>query len=563
MTTEEIRRKYEEWRTHCKDPDLLSELEAIGEDGHELRDRFSKELEFGTGGVRGLLGVGPNRVNRYTIRRITTAFALFLNAQAPNEPSVVIGYDSRKASKLLADEAATVLATNGFKVLMFPEIIPTPVVSFAVRNLCCTGGIMITASHNPATYNGIKVYGKTGTQLCDKDTTTISEIAKKLDFFVDLKSSTNAEITPVPTSLLDTYFETIKAALSLREIEDFNLVFTPLNGAGSKPIKRLFGEMNLKSFWVVPEQEEPDPEFKTCEYPNPEDKNALKYAIKLAKEKNAQLVIATDPDCDRIGVAEKNGDSYYLLSGNDLGVLLLDYLCRIKNTGKSLTGWHIIKSIVTTNMVEAIAEKYGLTVNLTLTGFKNICGKMDELEATNNLGNFVIGFEESCGYLPGTYARDKDGISTTAVVCEMVAEYNKTGTTLLNRLNELYEEFGFYMSFATCFEFKGTNSMELMGNIMQKLRSENPSDLANHKISSIQDYKKEGVSQTNDGSRTGFPTSDVLVFNLSNRTQVVMRPSGTEPKLKLYYLITASSKDDAISQFEALRLCMDKKIREI
>jgi phosphoglucomutase len=280
----------------------------------------------------------------------------------------------------------------------------------------------------------------------------------------------------------------------------------------------------------------------------------------LAPAKNARLVIATDPACDRVGIAERNGDAYHFFSGNDLGVLLLDYICRIKNAGRSLAGGHVIKSIVTTNMVEAIAEKYGLTVNLTLTGFKNICGKMDELEAANNLENFIIGFEESYGYLLGTYARDKDGISTTAMVCEMVAEYNRTGETLLNRLNELYEEFGFYMSFATCFEFEGTNSMELMGNIMQKLRSEKLSSLAGYEVTSIQDYKN---SQTNSNNEleAKFPKSDVLVFNLSNQTQVIIRPSGTEPKLKLYYLITGSSKDDATAQFEALRLCMDKKIR--
>jgi phosphoglucomutase len=551
---EKVRNEYYNWLQHCIDPELVLELNTIKYDQQKVFEQFSEELKFGTGGMRGILGVGPNRMNIYTIRRITKAFALFLKKKNESK-KIVIGFDSRKNSKRFAYEAADVLLACGFEPFIFSEIIPTPIVSFVVREFCCAGGIMVTASHNAAFYNGFKVFGPFGTQLKDADTNTISKIAQTVPFFfgIDLAGRT---IKTVPSFLIDDYFKVVRSFLSLTPL-DFRLVYTPLNGVGNKPVKNVLSFVN--DLLIVPEQEAPDSEFKTCKLPNPEDLSAWKLALKLAQQKHAQLVLATDPDCDRIGVAERNGNNYHLFSGNDIGVLLLDYLCKKKKIHTHAAPF-VIKSIVTTNMVEAIAKKYGLTVYSTLTGFKNICGKMDELAAANMLDGFVLAFEESFGYLCGTHARDKDGVLAAALVCEMAGVYYKNKETLLKRLERLYEELGFYLSFAESFVFEGAGAMEQISKIMQRLRAGAMQNLAGLKVIRILDYKlSKEIFPAKAEKPIDVPYSDVLIFYLEEQTQVIVRPSGTEPKLKLYYLVVAKDVVAATAKSN----CLKRQMKEI
>ncbi|MDR1354315.1 MAG: phospho-sugar mutase [Oscillospiraceae bacterium] len=553
----EAQAAYEEWVRNCKDSELLEELKKLSSDADKLSECFSQELTFGTGGMRGIMGAGPNRMNIYTIRRVTRAFASFLRLQ-DSCPGVVIGYDSRRNSKRFANEAAITLLGLGVKVWIFSELMPTPILSFAIRALGCSGGIMVTASHNPAAYNGFKAFGRTGTQLKDVDTELISREAGGLDFFAAGEATNGLQAEMVPQAIINNYFETVQKELVLEPIKNLSLVYTPLNGAGNKPVKRILKSMQLCDLWVVPQQEWPDQDFRFCSSPNPEDPKALDLAVELAAGKDADLVIATDPDCDRVGFAEKGSDGYHFFSGNDIGVLLLDYICAYKKKllcagasghfdfreSRLKMEPYVIKSIVTTNMVEAVAKKYGAVVYKTLTGFKNICGKMDDLgREKGGLDGFLLAFEESFGYLPGVYARDKDGVTAAALICEMADRYKTTGRTLLRRLRELYAELGFHMSFATSLVFENLN---LMTSIMDDLRRKPPCKLATYDISKIRDYKngKEWIPKTNKELFVELPVSDVLVFEVVD-AQVIIRPSGTEPKLKIYVLVSGATEDAA------------------
>lgn len=557
--------RYNRWLAQTmEDPDLAAELAAIQGDGEAIRDRFAIDLSFGTAGMRGVIGAGTNRMNIYTVRRATQGLANFLKKHA-EAPSVAIGYDSRIKSDLFARQAAQVLAANGVAVRLYPSLQPVPLVSFAVRCLACSAGIMITASHNPAKYNGYKVYGPDGCQMNTADAGAVLGEIEKLDIFDDVTIASFEDgvqsgwITGIGDDVMAAYYQNVLAqqirpgALAPAGLK---VVYSPLNGAGNLPVRHVLAAAGLSNITVVPEQERPDGNFPTCPYPNPEIREALALGLKLAEDTGADLMLATDPDCDRVGIAVRaaNGE-YHLMSGNEVGVLLLDYICRARAAAGTLPQRPVVvKSIVSTPMADEVARRHGAECDNVLTGFKYIGERILGLEQAGEASRFIFGFEESYGYLAGTYVRDKDAVVACLLICEAAACYKAAGFTLYEAMQRLYAEYGYYLSQVESYTFEGLSGMDKMEEIMAQLRKTPPDEIAGKKVLAIADYQTLSRRQLATGSTEALdlPPSNVLAYTLAGGTLVTVRPSGTEPKVKVYFAVRAPGAAEAEALYQAL-----------
>lgn len=537
-------KEYERWLKYATaDADIAAELKSM--DAEKMEDAFYRDLAFGTGGLRGVIGAGTNRMNIYTVAKASQGLSDYLTRKYET-PSVAIGYDSRIKSDVFAKVAAGVFAANGVQVHIWSVLMPVPTVSFATRYLGVSAGVMITASHNPSNYNGYKVYGADGCQITTEAAAKILAEIEKLDIFADVKHSSFEEglsagsIRFIPEEVYTAFVNEIKAQSVLfgEEVnKDVGIVYSPLNGSGLKPVTRVLREMGYSNITVVKEQEQPDGHFPTCPYPNPEIKEAMALGIEYARRCNADLLLATDPDCDRVGIAVKNkAGAYELLNGNQVGLLLLDYICsqRIKH-GKMPNDPVMVKTIVTMDMGEQIAKSYGLRTVNVLTGFKFIGEQIGRLEQQGKAESFLFGFEESYGYLTGSYIRDKDGVDGAYMICEMFSYYNTQGISLLEKLDELYHIYGYCMNTLHSYKFEGSAGFARMQSIMQTFRSD-VKMFGGKKVIELLDYVK-GLD--------GLPKSDVLKFLLEDNCSIVVRPSGTEPKLKIYVSVCAADKDAA------------------
>ncbi len=536
-TENEIRAEYVRWLKNAEhDPDLRPELEALDEKG--IEDAFYRDISFGTGGLRGVIGAGTNRINVYTVARASAGLASYLKEHF-EAPSVVIGYDSRIKSELFARVAAGVFAQCGVRVRIWDRLMPVSTVSFGVRALGASAGVMITASHNPCKYNGYKVYGPDGCQITTDAAEEIFSFIQGTDFFEDIRfgdfqvAMERGDITYIPDSVYTDFTECVKAQSVLYgdDIDrNASIVYSPLNGTGLLPVLRVLRESGYRNITVVREQESPDGNFPTCPYPNPEIKEALALGIEYAKRTDADIMLATDPDCDRVGIAVRQGDGYSLLSGNEVGMLLLDYICsqRIKH-GKIPEAPVAVKTVVTVDMASRIAAKYGVRTVEVLTGFKFIGEQIGLLEKSGRADSFIFGFEESYGYLSGSYVRDKDGVFGAFMICEMLGYYKARGVSLTEKLSELYSEFGYCLNTLHSFAFEGSEGFVQMKGIMERLRR-GICKIGERRVESVQDYIL-GLG--------GLPSSDVLKFLLDGNCSVTVRPSGTEPKLKIYISVSA------------------------
>ena len=571
--------KYNFWLTSPQfDEETRKELEAIKGNDLEIKDRFYKDLEFGTGGLRGIIGAGTNRMNKYTVGKATQGLSNYILKNNPEGKAmgVALAYDSRNMSSEFAEMSALVLNANGIKAYIFDELRPTPELSFAVRHLGCTAGIVVTASHNPPEYNGYKVYWADGAQVvAPKDEGIISEVNSITDFSA-IKMMDKAEAVKnglfnvVGKEIDDAFVENIKKqAVRPEEVikaKDMKIVYTPLHGAGNKNVRRVLAEVGFENVYVVPEQEKPDGTFPTVGYPNPEDPKAFTLAIKLAQEKQADIIIGTDPDSDRIGVVVKdNNGNYDILTGNMTGALLTEYvLGGRKEKGTLPENAAMVKTIVTTEMVRAIAENYGVKLFDVLTGFKFIGEKIKQFEEDHSY-SYVFGFEESYGCLSGTYARDKDAVGASMLVCEMAAYYKNKGMTLYDGLMELYNKYGFYKEGVKSVTLKGVDGAEQIQKIMEYLRNNVPSDFAGNKVIWAKDYKT-GVFKnllTGETEASTLPKSNVLYYNLDDRAWLCVRPSGTEPKIKFYMGVKADSLENAVEKTDALVASVDELLKKI
>lgn len=536
--------EYKRWLVKATlDKDIIAELKELDEE--QIEDAFYRNLAFGTGGLRGIIGAGTNRMNIYTVAKASQGLADYLTKKY-EKPSIVIGYDSRIKSDNFAKVAATVFATNGVQVHIWPELMPVPTVSFATRYLGASAGVMITASHNPSKYNGYKVYGADGCQITTEAATEILSEIEKLDIFRDVKKTdftteiTSGNIQYIKDETYTAFIEEVKKQSVLfgeKVNKDVAVVYTPLNGSGLKPVTRVLKEKGYTNITIVKEQEQPDGTFPTCPYPNPEIKEAMSLGIEYAKKYNADLLLATDPDCDRVGIAVKNKDNEYeLLTGNQTGILLLDYICNQRQKhGRMPSDSVMVKTIVSMDMGEQIAANYGVKTVNVLTGFKYIGEQIGKFEQEGRVDSYIFGFEESYGYLSGTYVRDKDGVNGAYMICEMFSYYATKGISLLDKLNDLYEKYGYCLNTLHSYEFEGSVGFSKMQTIMQTFRS-NVTDFSKKKVVEILDYA-QGIS--------GLPKSNVLKFLLEDNCSIVVRPSGTEPKLKIYISVSAKNKQEA------------------
>jgi phosphoglucomutase len=560
---------YTQWLERAtEDPDLIGELRAIEGDTDAIDDRFYKDLEFGTGGLRGVIGAGTNRMNVYTVRRATQGLANYLNARY-SSPAVAISHDSRNKSDLFARECARVLAANGIRAHLVAELQPTPVLSYAVRALRCQGGIMVTASHNPAKYNGYKCYGVDGCQMTDKNAGEVFAEIQKVDLFdgvriADYDSAVReGMITLIPDSLYEDYLgEVLRQSINpgICKGAGLRVVYTPLNGAGNKLVRKALQRIGVEHVAVVKEQEQPDGNFPTCPYPNPEFREALTLALALAEQERPDLVLATDPDSDRVGIAVREQGEYRLMSGNETGILLLNYiLCCRKATGTLPALPVAVKTIVTSEMVSRIAEKYGCELRNVLTGFKYIGEQILSLEEAGEEDRYVFGFEESYGYLAGTYVRDKDAVVASMLICEMAAYYRREGKSLADVMNALYQEFGYYQNTTLNYTFEGAAGMEQMQGIMAALRENPPVSFAGRRVMRMADYllSVDRDLTTGEENAITLPTSNVLSYFLEGGASVIVRPSGTEPKLKAYLTSVGETPAAAGQVTEQLQKEMD------
>lgn len=556
-----IEQLYGIWCENAQAPEIAQELRDIAGNAEEIRDRFWQDLTFGTGGLRGVLGAGTNRMNIYTVGRATQGLADFLNDTC-TAPRVVIGYDSRLNSDVFARRAAEVLAGNGIKVYLFPELMPTPVVAYAVRKLGCDSGIVITASHNPSKYNGYKCYDARGYQMTDAAAKTTLDYIERCDIFADVKATdfdaavrTNI-VQILPPEFLDPYFERVAACLIDPEAvknSDLSVIYTPLNGTGNKPVRRILREIGLSNVTVVPSQELPDGNFPTCPFPNPEVKEAFNEAFALAdaQEQKADLLLATDPDCDRVGIAVLENGGYTLVTGNDVGCLLTDYiLSRKQALGKLSARPLIIKSIVSSDFATAVAKSYGAEVENVLTGFKYIGERMTQLEDAGEADRFQLGFEESYGYLSGMHARDKDAVNASMLICEMAAYYKKQGKTLLDVLRGLHARFGYWDNSLFNFYFEGADGMQKMSGMMELLRASYPAALGGKTVRSVTDCKTRKCTDLLSGAVTPvqLPVSNVILLETENGDKIIVRPAGTEPKIKIYTMVQGANAAEAADQ---------------
>lgn len=550
---ENVTEIYELWLDKCTDPTLKAELDEINGKEEEIIDRFYKKLEFGTAGLRGVLGAGTNRMNIYTVNQATQGVADYLNATF-DKPSVAIAYDSRINSDVFAKETAGVFAANGIKAYIYKELVPTPMLSFAVRELKCSSGVIITASHNPAKYNGYKCYDPEGYQMTDEAADAAYEYIQKVDMFNDVKTMDFEEglnsglIEYISDDVSNKFFDLVASKVinpDAAKAAGLKVIYTPLNGTGNKPVRKILDRLGVECVKVVPEQELPDGNFPTCPYPNPEIRQAFECALEMAKTDKADLLLATDPDCDRMGIAVRDGDEYKLMTGNEVGALFTEYvLSQYEAQGKMPSEPVVIKSFVTTSLVNAIAADHGAKVADLLTGFKYIGEYITNLEKEGKEDNFVVGMEESYGYLLGIHARDKDAVVASQLVVEMAAYYKTQGKTLIDVMNDIYNKYGLYLNRVDSFEFEGAAGMQKMSEIMENLRNNAPTEIAGLKVLSTVDYK--------DSKATGLPSSNVLAWSLEDGNKVVARPSGTEPKLKFYFTAVAKDLDAATELYKEM-----------
>ena len=576
----DYKQKYEQWlKDDCFDADTKKELEAIADNDKEIKERFYKDLEFGTGGLRGIIGAGTNRMNIYTVGKASQGLANYILAQGEEakKMGIAIAFDSRNMSAEFAQTTGLVMAANGICAYIYPSLRPTPMLSFAVRHLGCTAGVVVTASHNPPEYNGYKVYWADGGQVpFPRDEQIIAEV-NKVEHYSDIKKMDLEEAKAkglyniIDSSVDDAFIENVKAQslnsdLVKRLGEDFKVVYTPIHGSGNIPVRRALKEAGFKNVYVVKEQELPDPMFTTVGYPNPEDPKVFALAIELAKEKNADIIVGTDPDCDRVGaVVKDNKGEYVVLTGNMTGALLTEYiLSQRKAQGILPKNGAVIKTIVTTEMIRPMCEEYGMKLYDVLTGFKYIGEKIKEFEETGNY-EYVFGFEESYGCLAGTYARDKDAVVATLLICEMAAYYKSKGMTLYEGLLEIYHKYGFYKEGIKSLTLKGIEGIEKIQQIMSAFRNNTPTEFAGVAVTWARDYKTKTFKNLKTGQtqEDTLPVSDVLHYTLEDGAWICVRPSGTEPKLKFYYGVKGSSIEDADAKIAALIKAVDEKLAAI
>ena len=546
---------YKRWmETDLEDAALKAELESIEGNDEEIKDRFAVALKFGTAGLRGVLGAGTNRMNIYVVRQATQGLANWVKTQGGNQ-LVAVSYDSRINSDVFAKETAKVLAANGIKVRIYDALMPVPALSFATRYYEANAGVMVTASHNPAKYNGYKAYGPDGCQMTDDAANIVYAEIQKTDILEGAKIMSFEEgmaaglIEYVGDDCKEALYDAIKARSvrpGLCKTAGLKLVYSPLNGSGLVPVMRILNDIGIDDITIVPEQKYPDGNFPTCPYPNPEIFEALRLGLELAEKEGADLMLATDPDADRVGIAMKCPDgTYELVSGNEVGALLLDYICagRIEK-GTMPEKAVAVKSLVSTPLADAIAAHYGVEMRNVLTGFKWIGDQIAKLEAAGEVDRFIFGFEESYGYLAGPYVRDKDAIIGSMLICEMAAYYRSIGSSLKQRMEEIYAQYGRYLNKTDSYEFPGLSGMDKMAGIMNDLRQNPLTAIGEYKVVKVIDYKKP--------EETGLPAADVLVFKLEGGAEAIVRPSGTEPKIKTYFTTLGKDLAEALEQKDAL-----------
>ena len=559
--------RYEFWCNANLPEDILSELKSIANDDEELKSRFGSDLQFGTAGMRGIMGAGSNRLNRYTVRRAAQGMAAWLSStDLPKKAA--IGYDSRHNSQLFAEVCAVAFAETGIETYLYDRLAPTPMLSFAVRQLGCGCGIVISASHNAGAYNGVKCYGPDGCQMTDEPAAIVTATIEKIPYFVPESKSfaqfmNEGLIHYIGQDIWEKYYNTILAEAVDPEMlknAGLNIVYTPLCGTGNEPVREVLGRLNV-NITVVSCQEKPDGDFKTCEYPNPETDAALNESYKVADTTPCDVILGTDPDADRVAIAVPYNGGYRKLSGNELGCLLLDYILKARsNKGDIPEGAIAVRSIVSSPLADRIAEHYGIAMKNVLTGFKYIGGEILALEEIGEEHRYIFGFEESCGYLKGTYARDKDAIVASMLVCELAASLKMQGKTIIDALEELYATYGIYLAYVQSIELTGADAMEKAAKMMADLRSEVPETIGGAKVTAVRDYKTsiEKNIATGEQKEILLPKSNVLEFLLGDYGSVIARPSGTEPKVKFYYTAVAPTKEEAQTLLDAMKAQMSK-----
>lgn len=551
----DINALYDLWLERAKDDnDLISELQAVKGNEEEILDRFYKNLEFGTAGFRGVIGAGTNRMNVYTVNQATQGLADYLNSEFEN-PSVAIAYDSRIKSNVFAKGAAEVLAANGIKVWIYSELVPTPMLSFAVRKLNCQSGIIITASHNPSKYNGYKCYDPNGYQMTDDAAAKTYGFIQNVDMFDGVKKTdfdaalSQGKIEYIKDEVYQEFYEKVlSAGVYDCSGTDLKVIYTPLNGTGNLPVREILKRKGIENVRVVKAQELPDGNFPTCPFPNPEIKQAFEEAIKMGEEEVADLLLATDPDCDRVGIAVNVGGEYKLMTGNEVGVLLTEYLLsRRTELGTLPASPIVVKSFVTTALVDEVANNYGAETRSLLTGFKYIGELITQLEEKGEEKRFVVGMEESYGYLSGTHARDKDAVVASMLICEMAAYYKAQNISLYDKMQSLYKKYGMYLNTLLNFNFEGATGMQKMKDMMDSLRACAPKTIAGLDVLEISDYSSSKTTVVSDGTEKviELPKSNVLAYKLPNGSAVIVRPSGTEPKIKIYITANADTREKA------------------
>ena len=554
----DIKALYSLWKEKAVlDKDLQDELNSIEGDEEAILDRFYKNLEFGTGGLRGVIGAGTNRMNVYTVAQATQGLADYLNEEF-DEPSVAIAYDSRIKSDVFAECAAGVLAANGIKVYIYPELMPTPMLSFAVRRLGCSSGIVLTASHNPSKYNGFKCYDYRGFQITDEGAAKTYDYMKKVDMFDGVKrmgfEDALAEdmVDYIEDWLKDEFIEAVLNCSINPDVvkkSGLKVLYTPLNGTGNKPVRRVLKKLGVEDLRVVKVQEKPDGNFPTCPYPNPEIRQVFEEGLKMTEEFPADLMLATDPDCDRVGIAVRDNGEYKLMTGNEVGAMLCEYLLsQLKEKGKLPEKPVVVKTIVTTPLISAIGKEYNAEMADLLTGFKYIGELVPELDEKGEADRYVLGLEESYGYLTGAHARDKDGVNAAMIICEMAAYYKTQGITLWRFMDTVYEKYGYFFNQLDNYAFEGAAGMQKMADMMDELRNNPPKEINGSKVIWVGDYKT-GI--TTDGE-TGLPKSNVLSYRMESGDTVIVRPSGTEPKIKIYITAKASSREEAENKLSVI-----------
>ena len=560
MENRDVRAELERWIANVSDEELAAELAEMkkaadaGDDSATV-DAFFQDLAFGTAGLRGTLGAGTNRMNIYTVGRATQGFADYLNANFEN-PSVAIARDSRNKGELFVKVTASILAANGIVAHVYPKISPVPTLSFAVRDLGCSGGICMTASHNPAAYNGYKAYGPDGCQITSEAAKSISASIANTDAFSGVKTMgfdeavTSGMVKWIDDAVLERYYDAVLSksvsSLSAEQVAEapLKLVYTPLNGTGLIPVTTVLERAGITDITVVPEQREPNGDFPTCPYPNPEIREAMQKGIDLCEEVHPDLLLATDPDADRVGAACKDGDDYTLLTGNEMGVLLLDYIARMRSErGEDLSDKVAVTTIMSSAMVDALAAEYGFELRRCLTGFKYIGDIITELSDAGQVDRFIFGFEESYGYLSGDHVRDKDAVNASLLICQMAQDYKLRGMNLAQAMRALYEKHGWWLNRTVSVSFPGAAGAETMRGIMVKLREQAPSELAGRAVEVVVDY---------EGGVNGLPSANVVEFDVEGGNKVIVRPSGTEPKIKLYVFAKDADRAAADALLDAL-----------